>query len=84
MDKDYEQKIIKWWNDNAFCGCVVDNIKDIKSLLLKDHYHSVEHMIGYHIIQCSTIDNINSYLQDIVDAGLISGRAIDDYLRKNV
>lgn len=60
-----KNNIIKWWNDNAFCGYQIDNTDDIKEILKEHGYRSITDLLKYHQKE-SDKDNMGiNYFKDL-------------------
>jgi len=85
---DITIEIIKWWNNNAFLGYIVQDIKDIKFCLNEYNneceyfgnkgFDSIEDMIEYY--QNQTELEID-YYKEIKDRGLKCPKFIDNFLK---
>lgn len=75
-----EKVVVRWWNDNAFCGgCKVESVAEIKELLRFWVYKDIIEMIHKHQKRSPKID----YLDDIKKAGLVSPHYINGIVLKN-
>lgn len=66
-NKILEGRLVKWWNENAFCGYLVDDIQGIIDSIQDSPYKSIGSMLAYHHEEANSDGFKNNYYKDFFD-----------------